>query len=626
MALDAPFQTGSELINAPGNAALSGVAQNFDPENKNPLAPLQNTFNQLDQESNQALEQKRAQAFQQLQQQREFQNDILKRHMDYDHQDAVVNAANKYKENQEKYDYYTQTGNTSYTATGPDGKPVNLPFLKAHQDEVNAEADAQRKKITSDPNYWHSNAMAQDYKDITQKQVYASMAAQNAAEVRRLMSQTYDPDEKKRQQDYLDYIEKFPLTDAPHPFVSMPTVRPQIDVANEYKDGKGFESFDAGLGVPNSRYIGLGQTTDPAQINDGFKKYNFFKTQHQDADTYNQTQDQLNTITDSRKLPRIDLGGRPDKDGNIVYDDNTYKKGVQLAKKHLVAAELLNNGALMADPDADKDAADLKGKQLSNKIQEMIIANGGVKPKSQSPEDILNYTNSVNTVKTAKELFNPDKYENGGIALVQQKVAPVYERKWGIGPRILKNPDEKGEYNKVDGINVAGTLQMEGYNPSEWKVFKAPSGIEDGVGVERVGEGLDAKGKPNGKINKTGNAEKVDSKFMIYNPDTKEVKAMYFQKRPEDGTYKLLSIVDGRQYVSNVPLPKHKFKEEASEDVTRNQNLWDQGSSKPAVTTSTSRPASIPLTAKVVNIGGKTYYRDGENAYDGNGNLIPKRR
>jgi hypothetical protein len=122
-----------------------------------------------------------------------------------------------------------------------------------------------------------------------------------------------------------------------------------IDVEKDYKEGKGFEEFgDNGSGVPNSRYLGLATTTDPRMVNEGFKRYQFFRSQPegQNPEAFQAWKQKLDAVTDARDLPRMEFPVASTQDGKLAFDDNTYAKQQVLARNMLAATELMNNGYL----------------------------------------------------------------------------------------------------------------------------------------------------------------------------------------------------------------------------------------------------------------------------------------
>lgn len=608
----APYITASEINSQAGDAALGGVKANFDPANKEPLQNLQNTFTRLDTED-----------FQRQQQEDRQRHDILTHMMENEHQDKVLRYSQSMKDRQDMFNFFNQKRVSAATLKDPNGDDASIGFLPQDQQMLNKDAEDFHKWVFEDVG---KNKYSPEFKErndeFEQKTNNASMRSVFYKKAQQLLQNTYDPTEKKRIQDYLDSYKDTELDskNVPTAFVELPTIKPLIDVQKDYKDGKGYQSFDKGEGVPNSRYQGLATTTDPTTLNEGFKRYQFFKSQPQgqNAEEYNNFQNELNKITEQRNLPSIDLGGTFTSDGKVVFDESTPRKQQALARKMLVATELLNNGRLQPgdkkesleqeklEAQISKEKAGTQKDIVETAIKQKELENGKSKPLTPEEQQIIESSN--NTVRRAWGIFNPEKYEGKEGTPIQSETK-VTKTHW-----FIPNETEEG-YKPVAGVDIGAALKSEGLNPTDYKVFQAPAGIEEGVGKQRVGIGVNAKNEPNGKEFKTGENEKVDKAFTLYNPTTKEVKLAFFKNvtKKVDGETKtepqLVNIVSGRDYVTHAPNEKYQWGIHGGKQVSnlsfeteQNQNLWDKiHYQAPQITT----PAAQPTKTKT--IGGVTY-------------------
>jgi hypothetical protein len=272
----APYFSGNDLNSQPGDANLSGVQANFDPAVKAPLAALQNTADRVDAENFQAQKQ-------QQQQQRQFQHDILVRQMENEHQEKILKYHEGQQSRQKMFNMFNETGATAASAKGPDGSDMSIPFLPEDNEKLTKETNEFQKWAFENPTQnLYSPELREKMSTLKQKRTNASLRTYYYKQAEQAMANTYDPQEKERLQTYMDDIKSQPLAadKIPHPFVERPTIKPMIDVEKDYKEGKGFEEFgDNGSGVPNSRYLGLSTTTDPRMVNEGFKRYQFFRSQ-----------------------------------------------------------------------------------------------------------------------------------------------------------------------------------------------------------------------------------------------------------------------------------------------------------------------------------------------------------
>ena len=566
--LAAPYLTPQELgVNAPGNAALGGVEQNFDPNNPHPLQGLQDTFTRLDTENNAAIQQK-------AQQQRQFGHDLLTKHMQYDHEEKMQKAANALNDRNDLFNMLSQSGGTSSMLKDTQGNDMSIPFLPADQAQLDQATNDFKDKVYTNPSAYKSDTKAQQqFNELKQTRTNASMRAIYTAQAKQQLAQTFDPAEKQRLQDYIDKIQSSPL-DAkapPTPYIQEPTVEPMVD-ASKFKDSKSRESFDDGEGVPNKEYQGLLNTTDPHKVNEGFKRYQYFRAQPQgqSADAYQKYANALNALTDRRGMPRIDLGGTPTQDGKVIFDDNTYAKKQQLAKNHLTASELMNNGQLI-NPDAEdavkleKERAETRKATAEAKQKELELKTG----KSLKP-----------TVEELKEEQN------------KKAVESTYSEVHDVFKDAFTKP--------VVTANYPSYYKNAGINPDEYKIYPdIPAGVADKyIGLPAPETDIEIKDASGNKMTTkaTGGSIKADRRIPIENKKTGEKEFAYWK----DG--KVKAIVSEKQAMVN------KIKHEANYDekiygqqTPYVDEVYGKGGksipSQTATPTTKSRPSSVPATA-----------------------------
>lgn len=583
--INAPFITASEINSQPGDAALSGVQANFDPSNKQPLQNLQDTFTRLDTED-----------FQRKQQEDRQRHDILTRLMENEHSDKVLKYNQAMKDRQDMFNFFNQTGHTAATLKDDQGNDMSIGFMPQDQEKLNQETNDFQKTVMSNPTgYKYDPEFTKTANELKQKRINASLRSVYYKQAQQQLQNTFDPTEKQRISDYMGELQAQPLTekDVPHPFVGLPTIKPLIDVQKDYPQGKGLVSYPGGEGVPGGRFDELKTTNNPELINEGFKRYQLFKNQPegQSAEDYNSFQNTLNGILKDRGEKPFDLGGSVTNDGKVIFDDNTPLKQQKLARNMLYASEMMKSGRLQPADEAEvlkqkKIKAEIAAENAatSKNIVETAIKQqerefGKTKPLTPEQQQI--FESSKNTVRRAWEIYNPAKYEGkeGTPMLPETKVT---KKHW-----FTKDETEEG-YKPIGGIDVGAALKAEGLNPTDYKVFQAPAGVEEGVGKQRVGIGMNAHNGPTGKEFKTGEDEKVDKAFTLYNPTTKEVKIAFFKNVPkkQDGETKvqsqLLNIVSGRDYVTHAPNGKYQWGIHGGKQVNnlsfeteQNQNLWD---------------------------------------------------
>ena len=495
--IDAPFLTPEQLgVNAPGNAALGGVEQTFDPTNKQPLQGIQDTFNRIDTESAQKATQ-----------QRQFNHDLLTKHMEYDHEEKMQKAAQAIKDRNDLFNMLSQSGGTSATLKDAQGNDASIPFLPADQAQLDQATTDFNKKVVKDPTGFKTDPESwKQLNELKQTRINASMRSIYTAQAKQQLANTFDPAEKQRLQGYIDKIQSQPL-DAktmPTPFIQEPTVEPMVD-ASKYKDAKTRESFDEGEGVPNKEYQGLINTTDPHKINEGFKRYQFFQAQPQGqtAEAYQKYTDDLNALTDKRGLPRINLGGTPTQDGKVVFDDGTYAKKQQLAKNYLAASELMNNGHLI-NPD-EEDAVKLE--KLKAETRE-----ANAKAKKEEIE--------LKTGKSTKPTAEEMKQEESKTA-----VAAAASEVKGVFADAFSKPIAKVDYPSY--------YKKNGVDPSEYKVYPdiPVSVAQKYIGIAAPETDIETKDASGNKMTtkSTGGSLKPDRIVPIENKKTGQRELLYWK-------------------------------------------------------------------------------------------------
>lgn len=598
--IEAPFQTATELTGQPAEAALGGVQQNFDPANKDPLHALQEAQVRLDTEAAAKLQQQRQFEQQRQQQFREQQHDILTKHMAYDHEDKVLKANRALKDRQDLFSMFNQTGGTSATLKDEQGNDMSIPLLPQDQKQLDDATNSFQKIVMADPTGYKNNPeLWKQMNDLKHQRTNASMRSIYLRQAQQQLQGTYDPAEQEKLKGYMEKIQSTPLDEKnpPMPYIQQAQVKPVLDLA-KYKEGKGFESFDDGSGIPNAEYQKLLTTTNPNDINEGFKRFQFFQQQPQgqSAAAYKDYQDHLNELTDARGLPRIELGGVPTADGKILFDADTYAKKQALAKNYLAATELLNSGHLK-NPDEEDVLKSEKTKAEIEKIKSQTnkIGKTGKAQMPQSAQQIENQKASEQTVGRIKSIFKADRYP--GTSEVR----------------------EKNSAKDLDGLNEA--LKNKGYKPSDWVAVgqPPPSDVQDLSGVE------ERQADKQGVFKGSGQTEKTDKVIALKNKTTGEISLGFFRQEYKDkdrktpilGKYTLQSLVNGRAAVENAAKHKHQYSEnkDANDEINRNKSMYEDSqiqSANPTGTVSGFQPKYNGDDVQVKNDGGiKKAFVDG---------------
>lgn len=627
MSIEAPFQTANDLTSQPGNAALGGVAQNFDPENKNPGAPLQQAFQQYESENNDALQKYKQQVFQKQQAQQAFQNDLLAKSIDYENKMRAAEWQRKGTMNLQLLQNLNDTKQSLFNVTDPQ-TGGNRSYEQLPDDKVSLEnnADKLRRELMDNPDSITSSQVANDLQDHLKQVNIAGMRSKEVSELRAQQATEFRPEEKQNIQQSIDYIMAHP-GEMPRPHESAMKggyLLPDVD----YTKKEGLESVD-GAGNDKNSYLARPQTYyDGMLVEDDPQKLYAASNNVQNAikGGFPEFRDPASFADFNNRVQNIWLR-KHDTPLNFGSVDGEGK--INLNPDYRIvntAMQIAHDGGGKLDPDAEKDALDLQGKRLSNQKTQADIdklhqeqTNGG-KQKPTTPEEKAIYQSSENTVAQAKQYFEPTQYEKSKVGIPITPVKIVTNTHW------FKPDETKDDYQPIAGVNVGAALAGEGMTPTDWKIYPAPAGIEAGVGKQRVGVGVDQNGQANGKEFKTGENKKVDRSFMAYNPTTKEVRALYFGKN-KDGDYQLINSVTGRDYVTHAPNEKYQWgvkggkqASQLEEETTQNQNLWDGVQSNPAATPAISKYPDYD--ERTTSKGGKYWVKDNKPYKEVNGKLV----
>lgn len=586
--LAAPYFSANDLNAQPGNAALGGGMQ----QNPNilPNSGLGNTIDQLIAEKASATEAKKQRIFQQQQAEERYRQDALTRVQDYAHSDAVM----KYKQGQEDIrNTYQQLANgqqSAFNAKDAQGNDQSFQPAPGDQDVMNKSADDLRKRIHADPSLATDPSFNQDFLNHQKMVATAGARAVTLTKLKQQLTQTTDPAERKNIQDSMDEIVNTPTNQLPDAHLPTPLdvnlIPTDEELAKMYPQGKGYQSYtdESGnekVGLPEHHideiiYAPAG-STKARQISNAVSLFQKDPIAN-DPTAFTQWSAQVNQRRRDMGQPELNLG-QVTKDGQVILNPD---------KRQVAAGLALMHAPWQDDPDADsgEDKELIKAqtrKANADADNAEFKASGGTRDKGNASQQA-----SINTVNRAWNVFNPDQYadqkNNPGQPIVAQTV-PGKKHWYG---------DEKSTtgYKPISGVDVGAKLKEEGMEPKDWVVYPAPAGVEEGVGVQKETPGTNTQGGPTGKTFKSGEDEKVDKKFVLYNPSKKEVKLMYVQNTPETkkdngdkkdapAGHKVLSIVSGRDYVTNAPNGKHQWAATGKEagaladEKTQNQDLWD---------------------------------------------------
>lgn len=344
------------------------------------------------------------------------------------------------------------------------------------------------------------------------------------------------------------------------------------------KDGKGFESFDDGDGVPNRRYFGILNSTNRDDINQAYARVQTLQKSNlpeiTNPEAFQAWQKSVDEITDERDFPKLKLG-TVDPSGKIVLNPDP--------RVIATALELQRNGQL-TKPDELEVAK--KAEQLARTRRERAEAalkekevREGKTPAALTPQEQADQHNSQLTVSRVKQVYNTGNYP-------------------GTGTPLIKKVDGKDQIITISGVNIAASLKDKGLDPADWGVFTTPAStdVADLSGVER--KTVNAK---TGEEKKTGDTEQFNKVFALKNKSTGEIRLAYFKEGEKNGKptgkYAMQALISGREAVGNAARHKHQYKTENSElakEINRNENMWDGGdaaavSTKPAPAAATSQ-------------------------------------
>ena len=526
--IDAPYTTANEIDAHVANPLLAGVTANFDPANPNPLGGLQKTFDRLDTEQAGSYEAQKQRVFQQQQQERQEKHDLLKQQMLFDQEKKMKDAEQAIKDRDALYDMMQKSGGTSAMIKDENGNDMSIPFLPADQTIADQAANEFQKGVIGNPANFKTPDMVTKYNNIKRLNQNASARAIYALKAQQYANQTYDTQEKARALEYIDGLKsgKLDPNTRPLPFTPQSTIQPMIDMKGKYKNTDNYESFDGDMqGVPNAEYVALQNTTDPLAIDEGFKRYGYFKNQPQGQDpiAYQEYQNHVNEIAAARGLPKIDLGGKIGPDGKLIFDDNTYAKQQQLAKNHLAATELMNNGTLQDDPDAEKDQADLDYKKAQTAKERADISQKWAEIAEKKRE----WDNPHATGKGSEK----EKVDKDAALSVYHQVQGVMDVSKAI-PQNYVRPEKWKE---------------GGIDPDQYKIYKIPDKNADkfiGIQAADVSQKTTSDGVVTTKASK-GNSVVPDAAYIIVDKKTGEKKLAYLEKG------KVAAVVPEKEAISN---------------------------------------------------------------------------
>lgn len=512
----APFLTPNELTAQPGDPALGGVQVNFDPAVKAPLQPLQETFNRLDSENNASIQQKR-------QQERSFKHDLLTKQMDFDQQNSVLRQQKAWQNQKDLYNMLSANGFTSHTLPGPDGKPMSIPYRKEDQEVAAKVAKEITDATTKEPNnYAYSSDFDTSMAKFKGVNDNASLRAIYTAQAKQDLAGAYLPEQTQKIQEYLSKLDNTPLGEKtpPEPYVSQPSwsAKPQVDVSI-YNDPKKLESFDGKLGIPNRVYDAFETTNDISQLNQGYGNFKHFLSspEGQDPAAYAEYQKAFNELRESRHRRPIDLGGKVDANGRLVFDDSTPNKRTKIARNFLTSYNQMQTGHFQDDKDAESD-------ELDNEVKRAQIK----KYNAESHEK----EQGKNTKPTKEELVEErdKKTVRSMVNNVRDVYSKVTEGKSPITPAY------------------AGFWERNGIKPSEYDIYPSVSsnvaGKFIGILTEAESTTTDAQGAKT-TTKSPASSMGVDRIVPIRDKATKELKLAYIADN------KVVNIVSEKQAVSN---------------------------------------------------------------------------
>ena len=506
--------SGTDLTQMPGDAALSGVQANFDPNNKAPFAALQNTFDRIDSEEKQSVEQHKQRQFQEQQQQRSFDHDLLSQKMQMEQQMKML----QFKEGIQKRDDFYNMMNEIRVRGGnlkdPNGNP--MPLLPLDEDKPLLQKDASdlNKIVLSDPTgYKFNDEFQQKFADYEAKTANATARSRYYKEAQIALSQTADPEERQNIATYMENLKKGTLKDVPNPYVSPRlTFQPVID-QTKFKD-KDLEQFDNGKGIPQSQFNSILYTSDGKQLDQGFRTYQAFKNmpQGQDPKAYEEYQKHLNEIQLERGQPAIDLGGRITQDGKLVFDEGSRGKQIELARKFLYADQLMHSGQITPYSEDEK----LESEKLKAQVE---------KEKAVAEKDRVEAAmkqKEMETGKSVKPTTEELKQEQ-----TKQAVRSMYKQAQSVFKQTGKQVTGK------DPALWSSWWQRNGVNIGDYNVYGVASkGAADKyIGLEEPQKTIKTTGKKNETTEKTikGESTRPDNVYLLQDKKTGEKVLAYIK-------------------------------------------------------------------------------------------------
>ncbi len=514
MAIDAPYQTGTDLTQMPGDAALSGVQANFDPSVKAPFAALQNTFDRIDSEEKHALEQQKQRMFQQQQEEKRFQNDLLSQKMQLEQQMKML----QYKEGVQNRDDFYKMMNEIRVRGGnlkdPNGNPMPLMPLDEDKPVLQQDASELNKIVLSDPTgYKFNDDFNKKFADYEAKTANATTRSRYYKEAQIALSQTSDPEERQNLANYMEGLKKGSVKDVPDPYVSPRlTFQPVVD-QSKFKD-KDLQQFDNGKGIPQSQFNSILYTTDGKQLDQGFRTYQAFKNlpQGQDAGAYQEYQQALNEMQLERGQQPIDLGGKITGDGKVVFDDGSRAKQLDLARKFLYADQIMHSGHITPYSEDEK----LESEKLKAQVakEEAAAQKDRVEAAMKQKE--------METGRPVKPTTEELKQEQ-----TRQAVKSMYKQAQSVfkpasRPVTGANPEVWNKWWSTRGVDI-----------NDYTVYNlANKGVADKyIGIEEPQKTIKTTNRKNETTEKTikGESTKPDNVYLLQDKKTGERTLAYIK-------------------------------------------------------------------------------------------------
>lgn len=581
----APYQTGTDLTQMKGDALLSGVAQNFNPENQNPLAPLQNTISQLGAEQNQDILQKKQQIFQQQQQNRQFQQDIFAKAMDQDYADKVMQYKQNITDRDNLYKRGALSGFSAFNTKDKDGNDLSFAPLPDDQKLLGDNADLLTKEavkrgystVTNDSDYQNRLRNQETMKNI------ASTRAVEVAKLKNALANA-SPADHQHIQDQLDAITQTPLNTMQFPdsYLPPPEMKPILDpTAKDFpkrddwdtytdKDGNDMDS------VPVAYHKAILYATQPSVVKQIHTNAKYIRALPEATDpaSFSQWDKQVQDNLKAKGEPPIDLG-------QLVNDGNGGVKVVLNPDDRVIdfASELIHTGGLVqSDPD----------KAMKQKLTEAEIDEKNAQAyKARHPEP---------KARNAAEI--KEDIDLKAAQSAKAEASKVFDYK--------NNPEYKPVTGEDSNKPFFALMKNKGYNPDDYTFYQVPKNIDAkrGVGVRAdvttVGSNASGAKADSAK----GQSVKPDVSYLAVNKNgDKEIINL---KRTASGGASVISAVPEREYASNILKHDAQYDQKVYENkVVYAQNLYDQELGRQAAP---AQQQSAPVQQKV--IGGVTYEKD----------------